>query len=73
MSVFQRFMACMHAQPPEDGTMQCAWVPLCVLLASLGLKAVPGEAMPHRVQLMEAPGRRLLASWDTGRGQGEPA
>ena len=54
-------MTRMHAQPLEGGTMQCAWVPLRVLLASLGLKAVPGEAMPHRVPLMQAPRRCLPA------------
>ena len=52
--------------------MQCAWVPLRVLL-SLGLKAVPGETTLHRVLLMRALRRRLAclsAGWDRGWGQG---
>lgn len=65
----ETIMTCMHAQPLEDGTMQCAWVPLRVLLASPGLETVPGETMLHRVPLTQVP-RQGKACLPAGRDRG---
>ena len=63
----ERIMTCVYAQPLEDRTMLCVWVPM--LLASPGLNAVSGKAMPHRMLLMQAPRQCLAclpAVWDRG-------
>ena len=64
--LLESITTCMHAQPLEEETMQCAWVTLRVLL-SPGLRVVPGEAMAHRVPLIQAPPQCLAclpAGWD---------
>ena len=58
----------MRAQVREDQNIPCAQVPLRVMLASLGLAAMPGgAAMLRGAQLMHALRPRLacsLARWN---------